>query len=462
MTWGRRLLCRLAVVVCVAVASIAASHSQFPAFAAEPIVEVGSGAPKTELATYFTFFSTDKKTLPYEMPGATENTRIPITLISKTNAGTTRWYLFSMKNSSADPRAVVLTLPHQGFPGSKLLWPNPPGSRVVWVSTSETVPLRSLAVLANDAVELTVNPGQAMAVAIEAPSGGLSAAALWEKSAFESHTDSLAFFRGVIIGIIFLVAAGMGAFYVVRPRVAFVAGALFALASAAFVAIEIGYLPGIMRLLPGVPARGDSIRAAVEGGMAVALACCLYTFADLRRSNPTAGNTILVAGLVAAALPVFGFFEPAIAAGLSRLVFAGIVATGFVTLVALRRSGDRNAETLLLPWSAVVLWTFAAAVSALTTGYDGLLSPLLLAGLAIVLITMSFALAQQAFSHGILTRHNFQETGRKALALAGAQQFVWDWQPDEQELFVGEELERALALPQGWLEQGGVEAFVDL
>jgi diguanylate cyclase (GGDEF)-like protein len=196
--------------------------------------------------------------------------------------------------------------------------------------------------------------------------------------------------------------------------------------------------------------------------MCVALALCLVTFADLRRALPVAGNAVMGAGLVGLALPVFGFFEPGMASGLARLLFAAIVAAGFVVLVLLRRSGDRSAETVLLPWSAIVLWAFAAAVAALTTGSDNLLSPMLLAGLAIVLVTMSFGLAQFAFSHGILARHNFQETGRKALALAGAQQYVWDWQPDEQDLFVGEELERILALPPGFLEQGGIETFVDL
>jgi diguanylate cyclase (GGDEF)-like protein len=448
--------------VCVAVASIAASLNASRVLAAEPIVEVGSGVPKTELAPYFKFFSTDKQTLPYEMPGASADKRIPITLTSRNKTGVTRWYLFSMKNSSEDPRTVVVTLPHQGFPGSRILWPNPPGSRIASITTSEAAPLRSQSILAHDAFEVTVNPGQAIAVAIEAPLGGLSGAALWEKAALEGHKDSLAFFRGVIIGVVLLVAAGLGAFYVVRPRQAFLAGAAFVLAAAAFVAIEIGYLPAIMRFLPGLPARGESIRAVVEAAMGLTLAFCLDTFVELRRNRPLAGNAIFAIGLAGIALAVFGFFEPALASGLSRLLFAGIVTAGFVILVDLRRAGDRNAETLLLSWSVIVLWTFTAAVSALTTGYDALLSPLLLAGLAIVLITMSFGLAQQAFSHGILARHSFQEAGRKALALAGAQQFVWDWQPDEQDLFVGEELDRALALPPGWLAQGGVEAFIDL
>jgi PAS domain-containing protein len=134
---------------------------------------------------------------------------------------------------------------------------------------------------------------------------------------------------------------------------------------------------------------------------------------------------------------------------------------GFIVVFVQWRRGEVRADTVLFTWSALLLWTFLAAAAALTPGRDSLLAPLLLAGLGAVLVVMAFTLVRFAFSQGFLSRHFFQESGRRALALAGAQHYVWDWQPEDEELYIGEEIARALDLPPDQLA-GGVEAFFEL
>ena len=86
----------------------------------------------------------------------------------------------------------------------------------------------------------------------------------------------------------------------------------------------------------------------------------------------------------------------------------------------------------------------------------------LLLGLIIVLIFISFRFAQSAASTGLLSRRLFQEAGRRGLALAGAQQYVWDWQPDDHNLFVREELEQALGHQPGTLSETTAESLLDI
>jgi hypothetical protein len=61
----------------------------------------------------------------------------------------------------------------------------------------------------------------------------------------------------------------------------------------------------------------------------------------------------------------------------------------------------------------------------------------------------AFTLVQFAFSQGFMSRRFFQDSGRRALALAGAQHYVWDWQPEDEELYIGEEITRASICRRG-------------
>ena len=126
------------------------------------------------------------------------------------------------------------------------------------------------------------------------------------------------------------------------------------------------------------------------------------------------------------------------------------------------RKGEVKGDTAVVPWAAILFWTFVAALAALTGSASESLSPLLLAGLCAVLVVLGATLAHYAFSQGYLSRHFFREAGRRALALAGARAYVWDWQPEEGELHVSPEIERALGQPPGILAEAGAEAFLEI
>ncbi|MGH6907395.1 MAG: EAL domain-containing protein, partial [Aestuariivirga sp.] len=110
----------------------------------------------------------------------------------------------------------------------------------------------------------------------------------------------------------------------------------------------------------------------------------------------------------------------------------------------------------------ILLWTFTGLVAILADPRAAALSPALLAGLCAVLAVMGFTLLHHAFSKGYLSRHFFREAGRRALALAGARAYVWDWQPEDGELHVSEEIERTLGLQPGLMSEASVEAFLEL
>jgi diguanylate cyclase (GGDEF)-like protein/PAS domain S-box-containing protein len=75
---------------------------------------------------------------------------------------------------------------------------------------------------------------------------------------------------------------------------------------------------------------------------------------------------------------------------------------------------------------------------------------------------MSFTLAQFAFAQGFLAQRFFAEDARRALALAAAQQCVWDWQVEADNLHVGEDLEKSLGLRRGSLKSTTPQAWLEL
>jgi diguanylate cyclase (GGDEF)-like protein len=274
-------------------------------------------------------------------------------------------------------------------------------------------------------------------------------------------TESQAFFRGLLLGIALLMTVAMAALFAVRQLSAFPAAAFFAAAATAFIAVDLGYLPLFANLLPeGAP--WGSIRAVIEGLMLIGLLLCLISFPELRRRMPVAGNLVSFFAALSVALPVYAWFEPAPASGMARIVFGIAAVVGLVMLVSLWRRGYSRAEASLLAWSLLVLWTVFAAVAAMAQTEEGLYRALLAAGLVVVLVSMAFTMAQFAFGHGVMSRRFSEETGRRALALAGGKHFVWDWNVDSQEVTIGEEVDRALDLPRGAIAQAGTAGFLDL
>lgn len=250
--------------------------------------------------------------------------------------------------------------------------------------------------------------------------------------------------------------------YAVRTMAVFPFASVFIWSAIAFVALESGFLPRINDALPKAYELGPEIRAVIEGLMVVGLILCLVAFADLRRRRPVAWNIWLLAAGLLLALPVYGWFEPAHASGIARIAFALVAAIGFFFILAMWRDGAARARVSLLSWTMIVAWTVLAAVTALTPPASSMVKPFLSAGLVLVILTMTFTLAQFAFAQGFLAQRFFAEDARRALALAASQQCVWDWQVEANNLHVGEDLEKILGLRKGRLKNTTPEAWLDL
>ena len=451
-------ICRFVTAILVVFAALLALSE---ASAARDVVNAALKSPSIDLIPVLEAVETDKAQVAIEIPGAASQKTL-MTLQANGAGPLHRWVVFSLLNPDSTPHDLVIVSPHQGFVGSGFLWPKREGSRLYGVQTNTgaaPLPLRSLG---TDALAFRIEPNSSQTFALELTPAGLNTLSLWQRNAFEAQAGEYAFFRGVVLGIATLLGIAIVSFFIVRQRAVFLAASLFAWAAVVFLAIETGYLPDMQKWLSLGPEGGQRIRAIVESLMLAGIILCLSTFLELRKKLPWLGAGLMICAALAVGLAAYGWYEPAVVSGLARIAFGFVVLFGYVLIFTMWREGGARARASILTWTVLLAWTAVSAFGAL----DIIPSPntklVISAGLALVLLTMGFTLAQFAFSHGILSSRFFEDSGRRALALAGSEQTVWDWQAERGTLYVGPELERALGLKAGTMMSRGLKSWIEL
>ena len=83
---------------------------------------------------------------------------------------------------------------------------------------------------------------------------------------------------------------------------------------------------------------------------------------------------------------------------------------------------------------------------------NDVVQPALAGGLVLIVLLIGFTVMQHAFAGGVVAQAPIDDTQRKALALTGSGDIVWDWDVQRDRIFCGVEAEELLGLPRGRLE----------
>src|SRR6202007_1148657 len=105
-----------------------------------------------------------------------------------------------------------------------------------------------------------------------------------------------------------------------------------------------GFLREILGWLPFGVEGAQQLRAVVESLMFAGLVLCLSTFLELRKRIPSLGMTLNVIAASGAGLAAYGWYEPAIAAGLARIGFGFFTLFGFLFMLVMWRQGVPRAR----------------------------------------------------------------------------------------------------------------------
>ncbi len=444
---------RLSILAGILLLSILAACTMLSAGQAAEILDVNSHTGVVDLT-------------PYRNPVIVDHSKIALQAGNDAHATDLEgvgpgpnfyWTYYSLHSSSDVDLSFQFEADHQGFSGSGILAVRPAGAQLYQAFLTD--PARPLTIVRGadtDDFQVTIKPGQSLNIVVQSVAPDFTLRIL-PSAEFASDLGVSAFFRGLVLGIAALVTFGILYTYGYRPNRPTFAGWLFAIMATLFIVFEQGNYPPL-------PVNPAAIGAFIESLWAAALALCVASFTDARKQSPLGYYLLLGVVGVLLANAAFGLIEPLRAATVARLAFAALVVTGFILTLVWRNSAAAVVDRGLLFWTLFAGWTLFASVSALQTGRNSALSPLLSGLLAAVLMLLALELVRFVFSQGLASRPFITDQSRRSLALASAGHSLWDYEPHLGELEVSDELPRSLGYnPADWPGQarGLLRAILD-
>jgi diguanylate cyclase (GGDEF)-like protein/PAS domain S-box-containing protein len=361
--------------------------------------------------------------------------------------GNLNWAVFALANSGNEQIDRLIVVPHYRLVGSGLLWPDLGLSRVVSITSSGDRPERQVATGA-DVYRITLDPGAVMTYVVELRTNKLTQIYLWEPDAYKDKINSITLYYGIVIGISGLLALFLTILFVVKGSVMFPAAAALSWAVLVYIGIDFGFWGKVFDMSAGAE---QIWRASGEAVLAGTLLVFLFAYLNLNRwhvryAHITIGWLAILGLLIALAL-----VDPSIASGIARLSLLAVSLFGFCLVIYLATHGFDRAVLLIPTWLLMLVWTVAAGAAVTGVVTNDIVGPALLGGLVLIVMLIGFTVMQHAFAGGV-THGIVSDVERRALALTGAGDMIWDWDVSADKVFTSPETEALLGLKRGSLE----------
>jgi diguanylate cyclase (GGDEF)-like protein/PAS domain S-box-containing protein len=367
----------------------------------------------------------------------------------RARAGGNNWAVFALANSGDEQIDRLVVAAHYRMVGSGLLWPDLGLSRIVYITPSSGDPPERQDNAGADVFRVTLDPGTVITFVAELRTDNLPQLYLWEPDAYKDKLNSLTLYQGIVIGIAGLLALFLTILFVVKGSVMFPAAAALGWAVLIYIGIDFGFWPKVFDLSSGA----ERIwRASGEAILAATLLVFLFAYLNLNRwhvryAHITAGWLAFLGALVAVAL-----FSPAVASGIARMSLFLVAVLGFALVIYLATHDFDRAVMLIPTWLLLVVWVIGAALTVLGLITNDIVGPALLGGLVLIVMLIGFTVMQHAFAGGGMASGIVSDIERRALALTGAGDMIWDWDVSSDKVFTSPETETALGLKHGALE----------
>ena len=367
------------------------------------------------------------------------------------------WAVFALTNNSDEQIDRLIVVPHYRMVGSGLFWPDLGLSRIAGITPSTgDRPVRQESTTA-DIFRVTLDPGTVITFVAELRTDKLPQIYLWEPDAYKDKVNSFTLYYGIVIGIAGLLALFLTILFVVKGSVMFPAAAALGWAVLIYIGIDFGFWGKVFDMSAGAE---RVWRACGEAILSATLLVFLFAYLNLSRWHVRYAHITMAWLAALAALIAVAVFDPAIAAGIARMSLAGIAVFGLALVIYLSTHGFDRAVLLIPTWLLLVVWTVAAGIAVTGLVTNDIIGPALLGGLVLIVMLIGFTVMQHAFAGGI-THGIVSDVERRALALTGAGDLIWDWDVSADKVFTSPETEHMLGLKRGSLE-GPAATWLDV
>ncbi len=359
------------------------------------------------------------------------------------------WIVFALTNDTGEQIERLLVAPHFRLVGSGVIWPDLGTSRISAITASQGFPIEREESPDADVFRLTLDPGTTVTYVAELRTPNLPQLHLWDPSAYKDRMTNLALYKGIVIGVAGLLALFLSIIFVVRGAVIFPAAAALAWAVLAYASIDFGFFAKVF----GTGGELDRIwRAALETTLSATLVVFLFAYLKLNRWHVRASHVAAVWLIFLAALAFLAIYDAPVAAGIARISLATVAGVGFILVLYLAMHGYDRAIMLIPAWFLLLLWVIGAAFSVTGKLTNDLVSPALIGGLVLIVMLIGFTIMQNAFAGSALASGGLSDSERKALALTGSGDIIFDWDVAGDHIYVSPDFEVQLGLARGALK----------
>ncbi|VTZ49157.1 Diguanylate cyclase/phosphodiesterase [Methylocella tundrae] len=359
------------------------------------------------------------------------------------------WIVFALTNDTGEQIERLIVAPHFRLVGSGVIWPDLGATRISAITASQGFPPEREDSEDADVFRLTLDPGTTVTYVAELRTPNLPQLHLWEPDAYKDRMTSLSLYKGIVIGVAGLLALFLTIVFVIKGAVIFPAAAALAWTVLAYVCIDFGFWGKIF----GTEGQSDRIwRAGAETILAATLLVFLFAYLNLNRWHVRASHVAAIWLIFLAALVGLSVYDAPVAAGVARISLATIGVVGFVLVLYLAVHGYDRAVMLIPTWFLLLAWIIGAAFTVTGTLTNDLVSPALIGGLVLIVMLIGFTIMQNAFVGSGLAHGAVSDIERKALALTGSGDIIFDWDVAADRVYVSPEVEAQLGLARGALE----------
>ncbi len=370
----------------------------------------------------------------------------------------TSWAVFALSNPGDEQIDRLIVAPFFQLVGSQLIWPDLGASRIASITPSQGIAPERQSSQEADVFLITLDPGAVVTYVVEMRTPGLPQLRLWEPDVYKDTVNAYTLYRGIILGISGLLALFLTILFVVKGTIMFPATAVLAWSVLAYLTIDFGFWNKVLQITPG---EEQLYRACAEVALAASLIIFLYAYLNLNRwhirySHLALATLILVLGLLGVAV-----WDPSVAAGIARISLGIIGVLGFAVIATLAWQGYDRAIMLVPTWVLLLSWLIGAGMTVTGSLANDIVQPALAGGLVLVVLLIGFTVMQHAFAGGAIAQGLISDVERRALALTGSGDIIWDWDIDRDRISTGNEVEDLLGLKQGLLE-GPARDWLDI
>ncbi len=359
------------------------------------------------------------------------------------------WIVFALTNDTDEQIERLLVAPHFRLVGSGLVWPDLGATRISAITASQGFAPEAQDNLDADVFRVTLDPGATVTYVAELRTPNLPQLYLWAPDAYKDQVTSLSLYKGIVIGIAGLLALFLTIVFVVRGAAIFPAAAALAWAVLGYVCIDFGFWHKLFT----IGGETDRVsRSVAEAVLAATLFVFLFAYLHLNRWHVRYRHIGAAWLLFLAALVCFALVDAPVAAGVARIMLATVAVVGFILVIYLSTHGYDRAVMLIPTWFLLLVWVGAAGLTVTGTLSNDLVSPALMGGLVLIVMLIGFTIMQNAFSGSGLGHGAVSDSDRKALALTGSGDMIFDWDVAADRVFVSPEIEHQLGLRRGSLE----------